>query len=641
MNKEEALEQFLKSLRISLNYISLYSRSHRTFLNSVQQLRGELDNLFAFLEPVEIGFTPDSLIVAGQVYSKTNLHLELARLFHARKIKSIVFSRGISEEELELILDKVSLPVKEILKAGGLNSFLSKSEAPHFSQTELDYSQLLKDEGEETTDIWSYLLNSALDKEDNRKIEEFIETFETMLPRIKARNLVEDEKLGENLHRLLVYIREKDPDKFIRCSQELLLCLIRDRSICVDERIDKLKKLFQGLDAEDFAAALWEAISSEEYFDNAGLQLFARLVEQDKHEKIADSLVKRAAGRQDKIVDRRQIKRMKEIFSLPAAGPSYIPDIYRKAILQISEEHYFDQGFPFDRQMIQANYDRILLHLLTFEQEAGQRELVLKKIIASWERIAEQAQVQFFRVLAGFVARIPAEECGAAGELALRFRRFLEEGVWREDFPRELRELALSIKTSVLGPEEYLRRIFDSGQCAPLPVRQFFRLFPMKTDHFYALLEKRSGDFEFMSCVIESVKRLEAGDASAALKKVFSLSNELMKIDVIRAMGGLQSVDSAFLLSQIQQGNYLLKKEIMLLLKRDRQSLQQALKILLLMPNPWGKKNDLLAENLSIVEEIGCGEARPFLEQLSRKQFLFYSGPARKARRILEKMKNA
>jgi hypothetical protein len=47
--QEEALSEFLKALRIAINYISLYSRAHRSFLGSVAVLKEKLEVLLTFL----------------------------------------------------------------------------------------------------------------------------------------------------------------------------------------------------------------------------------------------------------------------------------------------------------------------------------------------------------------------------------------------------------------------------------------------------------------------------------------------------------------------------------------------------------------------------------------------------------------
>jgi hypothetical protein len=58
------------------------------------------------------------------------------------------------------------------------------------------------------------------------------------------------------------------------------------------------------------------------------------------------------------------------------------------------------------------------------------------------------------------------------------------------------------------------------------------------------------------------------------------------------------------------------------------------------MPNPWGKNNALLQENISVVEESDCRAARSLLQRLARQDlmvFIFSSIVAEHARKVVEK----
>jgi len=633
MEKEEAIDRFLKALRVALNYISLYSRDHRSFLTAVGQLRERLEELFACVNPVEIGFTPTALGIGGQNFEKLSLHKELARLFHARKIKSVRFSPGITTEELVLVLDTLAQPVKEIIKTHALSRLVADGRTPHFSAEELDYSHLLKDEGDEASDVWTYLLQNIAEEDDPRKVDEFLETFGTTIGRIKAKDLIEDEELRYKLSRLLAYIKEKDPDKFAVCSAELLRSFINDRSLVADERVSRLKDLFVGLDSEALSSVLWESVSGDEGFDTRSLEIFSLLVEREKHEMVADSLVKHAGQEQGRHVDLRRMRKMREVFALPKADPaaSYIPEVYRKAIMAISENPRFGKGYLFGRGELAANYHGVLLCLLMLEQDDAQREEVFARLLAAWDEVAARRDPGYILALA---RAIGSAASGQAGELSRKLRAFVEEGSWGADFPGELRDLALTFTESAVGREAYLKRIFADPQPDGFIIKLFFRLFPGQAGDFYACLEKRSSDFEFMSWAIGGVREVDG--AVEILKTIFALSNDLVKTEAVRAMEGLPGVDKQFLFSLLTDGNYFLKKEVLPILMKDRDDAQKALSALLLLRNPWGKNNDLLLENLSIIEEINCRAASEHLRILARKFFLFYSAPARKAKEILE-----
>ena len=84
MNKEEALEEFFKSLRAALNNGSIYFPEHPVFIKSSQELKEKIDSLLHFLNPLKIGFAVDFLVVDGRNLEKAGLISGLAGFFHFR-----------------------------------------------------------------------------------------------------------------------------------------------------------------------------------------------------------------------------------------------------------------------------------------------------------------------------------------------------------------------------------------------------------------------------------------------------------------------------------------------------------------------------------------------------------------------------
>ncbi|MDH5467353.1 MAG: hypothetical protein OEY25_08045, partial [Candidatus Aminicenantes bacterium] len=149
MNKEKALEDFFKSLSMSLKYASLYFKDHPWFIRSVRDVKRKMDIVFDAVSPLKISFTSKSLLAEDKYFEKEKIFEELAHIFHFRKIQSIEVRKGITIEELLTFLTMVYLPPEVILKEGGLNNILKEEKISHLTVEELDYSQLLKGEGEE------------------------------------------------------------------------------------------------------------------------------------------------------------------------------------------------------------------------------------------------------------------------------------------------------------------------------------------------------------------------------------------------------------------------------------------------------------------------------------------------------------
>ena len=100
MTKEEALWDFLASLKTSLNNAAVYFKDHPVFLKSAEDLKAKTDSLLVFLSPIKIGISPNSLFIDGKNWEKSGLSKELASFFHFRKVETIEIKSGVSFKEL-------------------------------------------------------------------------------------------------------------------------------------------------------------------------------------------------------------------------------------------------------------------------------------------------------------------------------------------------------------------------------------------------------------------------------------------------------------------------------------------------------------------------------------------------------------
>ena len=126
MNTDQIVEDFFRSLRVALNNAFSYSKDHSYFVKSVERFKLKLEEILVVLNPLKIGVTDLGLLVGGKNLTRAGFYDELARLLHQRKIKSIEFNPGISREELISFLACVSLPIKEVLREGGIKNILNK-----------------------------------------------------------------------------------------------------------------------------------------------------------------------------------------------------------------------------------------------------------------------------------------------------------------------------------------------------------------------------------------------------------------------------------------------------------------------------------------------------------------------------------
>jgi len=267
MSKEEALYEFFKSLKVSLKNASLYFNQHPIFLKSLEEVKEKVDTLLSFSSPVRINFTPHSLVIDGEYFEGDKMVEKIAEIFHTRKVKSMEVKKGITVEELAAFLMKVQLPLRDILKGGGLGSIIEKEKISHLSLEELDYSPLLKGEGEEITDVWVHFFQEAIEAEDYQRINEFVENFENIIGKFDIKDLLENKELQENMAKFFTYLKDKEKDKLRKCLKDLLKSLVRNKDILSEANIDKLKVFFADKEEDDIAYALMAEIVTDEKFD--------------------------------------------------------------------------------------------------------------------------------------------------------------------------------------------------------------------------------------------------------------------------------------------------------------------------------------------------------------------------------------
>ncbi len=214
---------------------------------------------------------------------------------------------------------------------------------------------------------------------------------------------------------------------------------------------------------------------------------------------------------------------------------------------------------------------------------------------------------------------------------------FIEDVIWGEDVPMDLRYLIDYSQVSSKGVDYYLNKIFNEGKINPQVLKLFFKFFPNELTRFYENLERKRSDMIFMGKVIESLKLVEYSISMNIYKHIFSVANELMKIEVLRAMQDLPDYDAEFLFSIIRGKDALLKKEALVVLMRNDMHKKKAIEILLSIRSPLGIKNRIIFENIRIIEEVGLKEAKDYLIPISKNPFFWNRDIKREAQEILGK----
>lgn len=638
MNKEEALNDFLKGLRVVLSNASAYPKGHPYFKKSVEGFKRKADTLLGFSSPIRIGITPDSLFIDGRYWGKVMLYLDLASMFHLRKIKSIEIRKGLTNEELLDFLSSVSRPIKEILRQGGMQNILNREKATHFSIEELDYSQLLKDEGEESKDIWVYLFRQAVDKQDFQAVNRFADNFKEIIGKFKAKDLLIDDELRQNIYNFLAYLKDKEKDKFNNCSKELLRFVLKGKNISGEDKLDKIKAFFQDLNTDDLSEVLLNGITKEEGFNYFSFQLFSQLIREDTHKEIAPNLEKKIKNTETLQNNPKIRKKIKELFS---ARPSFISSIYLKALSSLIVDNSLEGGFSLDRELAHKNYYFTLLHLLREEPDKEKLGLISKQLLKECNRIIQEKNLEDLRLLLDMLdnkRKIDPSLTDFFEELQKCTSCFIESAVFEEETAPGLEYFIDGLKRSFLGLGYYFDKIFKEEKVNPYALRLWLKFFPESLTIFYENLEMKHSDIDFLVRIVKSLEKAEHPLSIGILKNIFNFSNNIIKIEILRAMQNLSEYDEEFLFSVLEKEDTLLKKEALVVLVRDEAIRKKTLEKLFSIRSPWGRKNKILIEHIMLIEDTGLKEAKDYLIGFGKRPFFWNKNLRTRASEALKKI---
>jgi hypothetical protein len=571
MDKEEALAEFLKGLRIAISSASAYPREHPYFLKSAEEFKSRIEAFLAFMNPIKVNFGPEFLVIDGKRLEKAALYVDLANAFHLRKIKSLEFSPGITVEEVADFLDAVARPVKDIIKEGGVSALLGRQAQAHIIAEELDYSGLLRKEGVESQDVWLDIFSGAISREDEEKIEEFSRNFGRIINNFKPESILKDKNIRDNLGKFLVYLKEKDNERYLICAAELLGVIYRSKETPDKSELAQVESFFDGLDKVSVA-------------------------------RLAESNPLAA-------------ERIREV--LTVSEDSLILPFYRHALSSIAKESASkDSSLSFNRAQTDFNFRYIVLNLAREESDPDKLKVIFSYLAKLCEKALTESDFDYLK----HVIELIKERSGAPAEISAEFSvienvvsGFCEAALFEEGIPEELIRLAGGIKTSALGFNYYIKKIFEEQEFGPRAMYYFLKFFPAEIQGFYQSLKQKQADMEFLIKVIRSLEDSGSPLAPAVLANIFSFANSVVRAEVLRAFKRLPE-------------------------KNREPVIKVILSEFFDISSPLGLKNDIIIQKLALVEELNLGEAREMVEALSRRPFFWNRGLRMRAQEVLRKI---
>ena len=640
MDKEQALNEFLKSLRVALTNSLAYSKDHPYFKECAENLKNKTDVLFGFLSPIKIVFSPDSLYIDARPLENKPLYSEIAHIFHLRKIKSLEIVSGVTLQDLIIFLIGISRPVKELLGDGGMRKNLYKEGVRRITVEELDYSEVLRSKGQDAKNVWSILVKDALASNDRQKIMKFAEDFHEQIGRLRESDLLEDEEVRKNISQFLVSLREFDREKSSKCTVEMFKSVSKFKDALQDENIEKLRALFKHLSEEDFASLLKDEILEDKDFDALSFQLFSRIAGIGNDVKIASYVLKDLEEGRPVYSDPANVKKVQDLLS--STNNQFISEVYRNTLSSLVKGIKFEAGVSFDHGLLRANYNSLVQGFFTYETDKAKLSIILERVA---DVFAEAADVQDFAYVKKILAILKekrktfSDDPGLFEVLDWRVADFAEKMVWQQKLGAQEEELLVEAMTRPAAQvQTYLEKIFLERKISPNSLKLFFRFYAASAELFYQALNEHYADMEFVLEITQNMDSLHLASADQVVRRAISSGSDFMKLKLLKEISSLTYEDKAFLISMLEKPDISLKKDALLILARCEASLsKEAADKLFQVSSFLGFKNDLLIENLSLAYETGLKECAGYVMTFSKKPFFWNTRLRQKAIEILEK----
>jgi len=638
MDKETAVHELFMTIKVSLKNASMYNQEHPAFKKAVEDMKEKIDIVFEFMSPFEIGFSPHALLVDDKFWDKDKMYRELGRTFHFRKVKRFKISRGVTLDELMIFMSHICLAPREIFKKGGVETILADTKIAHIRVEELDYAQLLQGEGEEVRDVWAYLLQEAVEKQDDAKMMEVADSFEKIIEEFDPGEFLEDKDFAENFLRFFSYLKKNEEGNYRKCAKNLVKSVIkRKEEIKDDSKLEGIKALITDLREEDLASTLWEEILTDDHFDSLSFSIFSTLIEKEKHHKVASSLSNIFQGDEAPIIDPDAREKISALLSGTSSG--LMSEIYRETLSSLLKDMTYETKFSFDHTHLRANYRFLLLNTLAKESTQEDFIALLDQIFTEWDEITTQQDFEYIRHLYEVISAQEEEilsDSKVKKYLAMLIG-FVEQRILEADVLDSFDYFITNLKESTFDVNTYLERIFTDGKVTPYILKAFFKFFKEYLFYFNLNLDQSAKDIKFIERMIKNLKELDTSISLITLKNIYPSGRAVIKYRVLKAMQNLTEYDPKFLFPILKSKEPALKAESLLLLMRSQSEKRLAFENLFHIPSPFGIRNKRLIEHIKIVDDKNLIEAKVYLEKLKKKKGFWNRKLRSEAQRVLEK----
>ena len=637
-DKDELIRSMTRALRVAFKMASMYNPDHPAFKSSVNELMAKLEALFVHISPLSIGFSPHALLIDNRFWEGERTYVDLAQLFHFRKIKRLEIRPGIPHAEFMRFASKIMLPVKAFIKEGGAQAIVKRENIIHISLDVLDYSSPPQGEGEEIKDIWPYLLMEAVEEDDDGKLDQLAGSFEKVVGKFNTEDLIQNEELHKNFAKFFHYLKTTSEEKHRTCAKQLLKTVVAARKTPTESKFENLKLLISDLSEDDLASTLWEEIIGNDKFDSLSFSIFSRIIDKERHKKISTSL--HALFHTDDPQNRRSEVESKIRILLSGASSQLHSEIYRQTLSNLLNEISFDKKLVLDHQLLQRNYRFLLLVLLSQEDK---KETAAAEIRTGRRGVGADRPGGGLRIPAELSrrprepGRRPGRRAGLTNRPGRTVAEHVEGCLLRGETRPELDLFVDKLGQSLHEWAAYSDTVFKDRIVTPSLLRACFKFFPTHVEELHAGIKKKASDSELLGKIADALKAVDTPASLDTLKKVYAAGDPGVKVRALQAMQDLKEFDEAFLFPVLEKRNELVQAEALILLMRNERTKHVAFTKLFGLQSPYGLRNKSLLRHLRIVEALRPSRRRPYIEPLAERKDFWNRKVRQEAGRILEK----
>ncbi len=637
---EGFVKELLRDLRIAFINAGMYHRDHPLVKKSIDNLAETLGNVFSQHSRIEMGITPETIVIAGEEFSGDRLYEETAHYFHLRKVKNVTFRQGLMKEELKSFIGELSASPRSLEETQRVKEIISRKQFPHILIAELDYSPLLgvRSGSQSVPNVWDVLLDKvpSLDGTNEERINQFLNKFTHVMDSIDFSQLESDSETFFNLKQIISQVKERCPDKAPQFGHRILKVILSKQQQIQDEKtLQSIRSLLQDLDQNQTLDVLWNEVFGNKNFNPVIFSVFDRLIERDQKSQYMDLWHDRIENAADMTVDPQLRDKVKNMLVLEETD-SYMPPMYRKTLSLLSSRIGGDLRIMLNKNAVSRNYLFALLNLFWWEAHEPALNELADELFKALETLPAFQQMGFFKqvyqVVSDRLARIKDPQ--VKDNLAEKERELLvmvEKLILKGDFEIKQGDFDYFFsvsRQSQLDVQMYFERIFSESKSCTYILDLFLKFFPQMTDTLIDRLKEETSNIGLLEEVIEALGRTSQRQSYWLLKKIFLFVNPLLKIEVLKAMQGSSFVEEAFIFEHLSQDNVFLKKELLPILKTKSDEVQkQGVHILLSVFNLFGVNNRRLRENIRLLAEAKISCAAGELAGLSRWSFI-WGGPS-------------